>query len=245
MSKPRSRKKESSRSLGGRVKTQPFPDVSRRRRSRSANALIRSCASDADEETSMTSRPRFRKQESSRSLGGRVTSQPSSDVFRRRRSRSAGALTRSCASTANEENSRMSSPRCRKNESSRSLGGRVKNQPFPNAFRRRRSRPVGALTRSCASVTDEDSSSISRPRTRKNKSSTSLVDRDKGRTFRKRSSRPVCAPTISCVSVADKESSLIYKYRSREQESKISLSSFSTKAFQCRRSRPAGALTRS
>ncbi len=239
ISRPRSRKQESSTSLVGREEVRAV----RKRKSRSAGALTRSCASVADEESSRISRiSRSRKQQSSRSLGVRVKSQPATDAMRRRRSRSAGALARSCTSVSDEESSRMSRPRSRKQESSTSLGDRVKSLSSTDASRRRRSISPGALTRSCTSVADEESSRISRPI--KQDSSRSLVGREEDRAFRKRRSRSACVLTRSYASVTNEETSLVSRYRSRKQESSTSLGGFSTKAFR-RRSRPAGALTRS
>ena len=105
-----SRNEESSKSPVGREEGRTVQN----RSSRSASALTRSCASVDDDKISTTSRPRCRKQECSRSLGGRVKSQPSTDAFRRRRSRSAGAFTISFASVADGESSMTPIPRFRK-----------------------------------------------------------------------------------------------------------------------------------
>jgi hypothetical protein len=61
----------------------------------------------------------------------------------------------------------ISRPRSRKQKSNRFLVDREEKS----------SRSAGALGRSCASVTDEDSSRTSRSRSRKQEGSRSLVDR--------------------------------------------------------------------
>ena len=98
----------------------------------------------ADEESSRISRPRSRKQESSRFLVEREEGR----AVQKRRSRSAGALTISCASVADEESSKISRSRSRKQESSRSLIDREEGK----VVRKRSNRSAGALARSCASV---------------------------------------------------------------------------------------------